>query len=40
LLLTARKLSAIMVKSQLLKEDDSLNSLIRADFLPSTAPGR
>lgn len=40
LLLTARKLSAIMVKSQLLKEDDSLNSLIRADFLPSTASGR
>lgn len=37
LLVTARKLSAIMVKSQLLKQDDALNSLIRADFLPSDA---
>ena len=35
LLATARKLSAVMVKNQLLKQDDSLNSLIRADFLPT-----
>lgn len=40
LLGTARKLSAVMVKSQLLKQDDSLSSLIRADFLPTDAPGR
>jgi NitT/TauT family transport system substrate-binding protein len=35
LLASAGKLSAIMVKSGLIKNDDQLNSLIRADFLPS-----
>jgi NitT/TauT family transport system substrate-binding protein len=40
LLLTARKLSAIMVKNQLLTQDDPLNSLIRADFLPTAAAGK
>ncbi|MDP3539993.1 MAG: ABC transporter substrate-binding protein [Azonexus sp.] len=40
LLATARKLSAVMVKNNLLKENDFLNSLIRADFLPAEARGR
>jgi NitT/TauT family transport system substrate-binding protein len=35
LLPSVRKLSAIMVKSGLLKEDDPLTNLIRADFLPT-----
>lgn len=35
LLPSARKLSAIMVKSGLLKQDDPLTNLIRADFLPT-----
>jgi NitT/TauT family transport system substrate-binding protein len=35
LLATARKLSAVMVRSGLLKQDDSLDALIRADFLPT-----
>lgn len=35
LLTSARKLSAIMVKSGLLKQDDPLTTLIRADFLPT-----
>ncbi|NTW89011.1 MAG: ABC transporter substrate-binding protein [Desulfobulbaceae bacterium] len=35
LLTIARKLSAIMVKSELLKQDAPLTSLIRADFLPT-----
>lgn len=35
LLLRARKLSAIMVKSGLLKQDDPFTNLIRADFLPT-----
>lgn len=37
LLDTARKISAIMVKEGLLPRDDTLASLIRADFLPSDA---
>lgn len=40
LLATARKLSAIMVKGGLLKQEDSLTSLIRADFLPTETPDR
>lgn len=35
LLVTARKLSAVMVRSGLLKQDDSFDALIRADFLPT-----
>jgi NitT/TauT family transport system substrate-binding protein len=35
LLPSVRKLSAIMAKSGLLKEDDPLTNLIRADFLPT-----
>ncbi|MBI5922632.1 MAG: ABC transporter substrate-binding protein [Betaproteobacteria bacterium] len=35
LLRTARKLSEIMVKNELLKQDDTMISLIRADFLPT-----
>ncbi|WP_241674449.1 ABC transporter substrate-binding protein [Candidatus Methylobacter oryzae] len=35
LLVCARKLSNIMVKSELIKQDASLTSLIRADFLPT-----
>ncbi len=35
LLTSARKLSAVMVKSGLLKQDDPLTTLIRADFLPT-----
>lgn len=34
LLASARKLSTIMVKNQLLKQEDPLTSLIQADFLP------
>ncbi|MGZ5007616.1 MAG: substrate-binding domain-containing protein [Methylobacter sp.] len=34
LLVCARKLSSIMVKSGALKQDDTLDSLINADFLP------
>jgi NitT/TauT family transport system substrate-binding protein len=37
LLVSARKLSAIMVNSELLKKDDPLSALIRADFLPADA---
>lgn len=40
LLRTAGKLSGLMVRSQLLKQDDALNDLIRADFLPTDPPGR
>jgi len=32
----ARKLSTLMVKNGLLKEEDSMNALILADFLPAT----
>ncbi len=35
LLVCARNLSNIMVKSELLKQDDPLTSLMRADFLPT-----
>ncbi len=35
LLASARKLSAIMIKNGLLKQDAPLSSLIRADFLPT-----
>jgi NitT/TauT family transport system substrate-binding protein len=40
LLATAGKLAAVMVKNQLLKQDDSLNSLISADFLPIDTPSK
>jgi NitT/TauT family transport system substrate-binding protein len=39
LLLTARKLSEVMSRSGLLKQPDSLDGLIRADFLPSGSLG-
>lgn len=35
LLTSARKLSALMVKSELLKQDAPLTTLIRADFRPT-----
>lgn len=38
LLDTARKVSAIMVKEKLLPRDDTLISLVQADFLPADVP--
>ena len=40
LLVTARKLSAVMAKYQLLKQEDSLSLLIRDDFLPTYTTGK
>jgi NitT/TauT family transport system substrate-binding protein len=40
LLVTASKLSAVMVKAGLLRLDDPMTALIRADFLPATASGK